>query len=1062
MPYISNEFIEALLCEVDIISVFQREGIELRKKGRHYFCLSPFNEEKTPSCMINAERQSFTDFSSDKRGNAITFLMEKKRMSYPEAIEELAKQVGKPVVYDKVENATAYQEKKQRADELKKYNKSLARKFQQELFKLDRSHPAWQEIKKRNYTEQEVKDYGLGFAPGHQFIYNLFAQNGAVQIGKDLDLITDKNQDKFFNVLVYPLIDELDNVLGFARRRLDDNKEFGKWLNPTETDIYKKDQFLYGLNFAKNSIYKENRVWLTEGYNDVIAWQKFGIPNTVGTNGTALTTKHIQKLKKLTSKITLCLDGDKAGKDAMLKNIPILLGEGFQVEVCQLPNDADPDDYSRSADFSEDDALKKSLQPYIINGFEVLMLKHLSGDELDRANGLKFLVKTIGKIADITLQSIYLEQLRKVSKQSPAVLKTLMQEQEAQKVEKLNASNEDYILPKQVTTPIDILLPIIKNYQLFISDNEIFVEQFNEYGANTFESISNFSIEILQHMNDEKFPSKLVKVCNVRGEERIFDMPANSMTAPQRFKDILTNQGNYQFYGNQKELDKLTAYLYDKMGVGRKIDVLGWNAEGFFCWNNSVTVPGQPNIEIDKNGLFHFEGQSFYVPSANEIYKGNAYKFVQQKRIILSSAKYPFSQYLEQMVKVHREYGILGMLFAFAAAHQDLIVDVAKGFPLFFLYGPPSTGKDELYACMKKMFGIIKTDFINLENKQSTGKAKLRSFGEFSNMLVHLSEFTNGDKEIDGMLKGLWDRGSYRRATLDSNVSTDSTPILCAAIVTGNQSPTDEAVLTRLIYGEMTKNQFTREEITEFELLEKMTSEGITEYMQKIVWHRPLFQAKFGDKFNLYKKALKEREAFKGVIDRIITNYAILGATHEILKETNEIIFPFSTGEMLSVFDDFVQNLRRKLDSANVFNKFWDVFLACLSGSELTKLHLNIHLKLEGNLMYLRFTEIYNRIQTEWFPRFGEPCPNRQTLLEKLKADSCYIKDTKSTRIGSANTSAYVVDLNKISIKENILFALNMQQEEQQLKENGIQNLFSPATPTTESVEGDSADELGF
>ncbi|WP_372472581.1 hypothetical protein AB4865_07125 [Capnocytophaga sp. ARDL2] len=112
-----------------------------------------------------------------------------------------------------------------------------------------------------------------------------------------------------------------------------------------------------------------------------------------------------------------------------------------------------------------------------------------------------------------------------------------------------------------------------------------------------------------------------------------------------------------------------------------------------------------------------------------------------------------------------------------------------------------------------------------MENKQSTGKAKLRSFGEFSNMMVHLSEYTNGDKEIDGMLKGIWDRSSYKRATLDSHMSTDSTPILCSAIVTGNQTPTNEAVLTRLIYGEMTKNQFTLEESQAFEEFENMTTD---------------------------------------------------------------------------------------------------------------------------------------------------------------------------------------------------------------------------------------------
>lgn len=351
-----------------------------------------------------------------------------------------------------------------------------------------------------------------------------------------------------------------------------------------------------------------------------------------------------------------------------------------------------------------------------------------------------------------------------------------------------------------------------------------------------------------------------------------------------------------------------------------------------------------------------------------------------------------------------------------------------------------------------------------MENKQSTGKGMLRSFGEFSNMMVHLSEYINGDKEIDGMLKGIWDRSSYKRATIDSRVSTDSTPILCSVIVTGNQTPTNEAVLTRLIYGEMTKNQFTLEESQAFEELENMTTEHITGYMDRVIWYRPLFEKHFAKKFFMYKKILKERKAFKGSIDRIITNYAILGATHEILKETNEIVFPFTTAEMLDVFDAFVSNLKRKLDTANVISRFWDVFVACLSGSEINKLHLGLQLDIQGELLYIRFTEVYNRIQTEWFPRFSESCPSKTTLLEKLKEDKCFVEEKKSHRFANINTSAYVLDLKKIDNKESILFALNLQLEQREAQQ-GLQSLFSPpATPNNHNIkeEKDAEDGLAF
>lgn len=1068
MPYIKEDFKDRLIQNADIVQVFHHFGDEPQKKGAHYFCNSPFAQEKTPSCWVNQRTQRYKCFSSGNSGDVINYIQHKLKCSFTEAVEELAKIQNTSVEYEKPELAEKKEAKAKAQKELRKYLEALVPKFQEELQKLPKEHPAWQDIAKRQYTEQDLNLWKIGYAPGSQFIYKLFSEAGAVEIGKKLGLINDKNQDKLWNKLIYPIYDEHDKICGFASRNLDDNSDFAKWMNPSENELYHKDRVLFGFNFAKNAIAKENRVWIVEGYNDVIAWQKLGIYNTIAASGTAISETQISMIKKLTSKVTLCFDGDAAGKRAIAKYLPILISKGFSVELCQLPDNLDPDDYSRKFAKEQEGLevdIEKSLQPYLINGFSALLLENFDAklDELDRANNLKSVVKVISKVPDYGLQNIYIDRLVKEGKQKLAVIKAMMKEQESNNVKKINSQNEMYMLPSSVKTPIDQLIPIIEKYQLFISDNQIFVQDGFDVPYQ-FKSISNFSVEILQHMNDEKFPSKLLRICNTHNEERIFDAPADSLATPLEFKKLCARQGNYQWNGNLKELDKLTAYLYDKMGVGRKIDILGWNPEGFYCWNNSVTIPGQPNVTIDKNGIFHFNGQTFYVPSANEIYRNNPYKFAQQKRIQLKSSTITMSEYLDKMKKVHREFGIIGMLFAFASAHQDIIVNVAKGFPIYFLYGPPSTGKDELYGCIKKMFGIAKTDFINLENKQSTGKAKLRSFGEFSNMVVHLSEYTNGDKEIDGMLKGLWDRGSYKRATIDSMVSTDSSPILCSGLVTGNQSPTDEAVLTRLIYGEMTKNQFSVEEKKNFEYLETITNDTITDYMQKVIWHRELFEEKFGEKFNLYKKELSQREAFKGSIDRIITNYAILGATYELLKDTNEIIFPFTAGEMLEVFDSFVKNLRSKLESASVFSNFWDVFVACLRGTEHTVLQLDVHYKIEGPKLFIRFTEVYNAVQKEWYARFGTSAPSKTTISEKLKSSSAWIEDVKGTRFGTAiNTSAYVLDLAKIPTRDSIEFIAGVQRDSDDKNNTGIDNLFnSPATPNNSNLDGEKPSAPAF
>lgn len=1054
MGYISKEFIDKLLSEVDIVNLFQHYGIEVKKKGTYFWCLSPFKEEKSPSCQLKQTIQRFVDYSTGKNGNVITFVMDYKTLNYPEAVEELAKFQGLNVEYENETETKIFQEKRSHQAELRKLISALKILFQSELQKLPKTHPAWLEIEKRKYTIEDVKEWEIGFAPGNKFIYEYFSSFGNVDAAKKLGLVNDKNNDSIWNRLVYPIYDDRDQIVGFASRDITGSEDSVKWMNPKDNDLYKKDQILFGLNSAKNAILKNNRVWLVEGYNDVIAWQKNGLENTVAPCGTSLMVSHIKIIKRLTQKVTICFDPDSAGKKAVMKYLPLLLENGFSVDVCQMPK-VDPDDYSR--EYEADIKLKGlpvSLQPFVIPGFQVLLLEKLQGDEIDMSNGIKEIAKTISKIPDFTLQTLYIDRLTKESKQKPAHIRSLIKSFESDQIKVLNQANDKYEIPRGVTTPIDVLAPIIDRYQMFISDNQIWM-QINEYEPYQFKSISNFSIEILQHMHDEKFAAKLIKVCNVSNDERIFDAPADALTAPLDFKKLCARQGNYKFKGDVKDLDKLTDYLYDKMGVGGKIDVMGWDVEGFHVWNNTVTVPGKENIAIDKNGMFNYEGHTYYVPSANEIYRKNNYKYKKQKRCVLKATPYPLEEYLDQMKKVHGKFGVLGMLFAFAAAHQDLIIETAKGFPEYFLYGPPSTGKDELYGIIKGFFGIDKKNFINLENRQSTGKARLRLFAEYSNCVVHLSEYANGDKETDGMLKGLWDRGSYSKATLDSNVSTESLPILSAALVAGNQAPTDEALLTRLIYGEMVKNKFTLEERKQFEKLEEMTTEGITSYMNKAIFHRPIFEKNFTEKFYMFKRMLSGREAFKGAEDRIITNYAILGATHEILKETNDFVFPFTSMELLDIFDEFVKILRAKLESASLFTKFWDVFIWCLRGSEVNRLNFGTDFKVEGDLLYLRFTAINNRIQTEWYPRFTESCPNKATLQNLIKQQKYFVEEKSGTRFGKdengkdINTSAYVLDLQKFpkETREDLLFSFNVNKEELEKKLNGMASLFPNSSP---------------
>ena len=244
-----------------------------------------------------------------------------------------------------------------------------------------------------------------------------------------MGLINEKNNDKLYNRLTYPIFDKQNNIIGFASRSLSENDKV-KWMNPVTSLLYNKSNQWYGINFALNQIAKTKTAWIVEGYNDVIAWQENGIVNTVSPYGKEFATGQISVLKKFAQKVFVCLDNDKAGIDGMLRNIPKLFAAGLNVEVCQLPEHEvngkniklDPDEFIRvyKSEIEESEStLEEFLKQkgFIKNGFAFLMEHLIVGDnDIEKAEGVKRCVKIIDTIEDVMFKNLYTDMLEKFSK----------------------------------------------------------------------------------------------------------------------------------------------------------------------------------------------------------------------------------------------------------------------------------------------------------------------------------------------------------------------------------------------------------------------------------------------------------------------------------------------------------------------------------------------------------------------------------------------------------------------------------------------------------------------
>lgn len=591
------------------------------------------------------------------------------------------------------------------------------------------------------------------------------------------------------------------------------------------------------------------------------------------------------------------------------------------------------------------------------------------------------------------------------------------------KVEKQESYGQ-YELPKEVTTPINELIEDIEKYRMFIANHQIWMMQ-GDTKKSYFKSVSNFEIEIIQHMQDEKTPLKLVRIKNTFNQEHVFDIPSEKLNTPQKFDDTITGFGNFLWFGSAKDFQTLRAYLFDKMGAGKKIDCLGWQKENeIWIWNNRVNLCNGHSLEIDSNGIFKHNDSSYYIPSANKIYKNNPFKFDSQKNVCLFKAAVPLEVYLQKMMEVHRHHSITAILFTISSIFQDIIVKEVKGFPILFLQGLTSSGKDQLSNCCQSFFGKPQAA-INVEAGVSTAKAHIREFAQFSNIICQFSEYKNGDKQLDGILKGIWDRNGYKRGNIDSGVATDTVPILSSLILTSNYFPDDEPLITRLLWVDMNKNEFTKAEIEKYNELADITNQGISSYTDEILHCRKLFNEKFIEEFRKSKETFSE--LIPNIPSRFSTNYSILSATFKVLKDV--VKFPFTQSETMQYFQRCIESQMNKMKSTSIINKWWDCMLIAVKTNNENKLEFDKDIKIEGNNLYFNFTNSYNKIQRQWYLQYKESIPSKVIIQEQIKKDKSFIETKSSFRFGTgkdgSNTSAYVIDINLLPVAEEFNDAIS-------------------------------------
>ena len=321
----------------DVISSY----VNLKRAGSNYQGVCPFHSEKTPSFTVFPNTETFHCFGCGAGGDVISFIMRAENLEYPGAIEFLAKRAGLQMPESEDGGETV---KRARYYEM---NREAARFFNKCL-SLPEAEDARKYLAQRGLTPAAVKRFGLGFAPNsfdalrkhmHSLGYRDEELKTAFLCGRSER--TGNYFDYFRGRIIFPIIDNFSNVVGFGGRALGDGKP--KYLNSSDTPVFKKSRNLFALNFARNACAES--LILCEGYMDVIAVNMAGFPNAVATLGTALTTEQARIMAKYTKKVILSYDSDDAGVAAAKRAIPILTEAGLEVKMLRIEGAKDPDEF---------------------------------------------------------------------------------------------------------------------------------------------------------------------------------------------------------------------------------------------------------------------------------------------------------------------------------------------------------------------------------------------------------------------------------------------------------------------------------------------------------------------------------------------------------------------------------------------------------------------------------------------------------------------------------------------------------------------------------------------
>lgn len=525
---------------VDVVSEF----VSLRRSGANYKGLCPFHNERTPSFFVSPSRGICHCFSCGRGGTPINFIMEHEQMTYVEALRWLARKYN--IEIKERELTDKERQEQSERDSMFIVNEWAADYFKQILLESEGGNSiGLQYFRSRGFRDDIISKFHLGYdvQDRHQLAREAQAK------GYQLDFLlktgicykNDRSEyiDRYAGRVIFPWLSVSGKIVGFGGRLLDSRTKgvAQKYVNSPDSEIYHKDQLLYGIYQAKKAISREDRVYMVEGYTDVISMHQCGIENVVANSGTALSVHQIRMLHRFTSNITLLYDGDAAGIHAALRGTDMILAEGMNIKVLVLPDGDDPDSFARkhsSADF------KQYIEDHQVDFIQFKTNLMLNGvtDPAKRSEAINSIVQSIAVVPNQILRDTYIHDCAQRLNIAESTLINTMNKfireaqdrmnkapnAEAQQANTASATTQKYINNPSIPKVETMLMQVIIRHGDFIIYRDIEDEEGNLINLTVAEWINyslaaenlRFSVDIynrvldetLEHLRDNNFSAE--------------------------------------------------------------------------------------------------------------------------------------------------------------------------------------------------------------------------------------------------------------------------------------------------------------------------------------------------------------------------------------------------------------------------------------------------------------------------------------------------------------------------------------------------------------------------